>query len=239
MARAVNLLLTSGGLRNGSMLGALRDMLGRPFAAANVVYIPTASVAQPGDHGWLLEDMNRLHGLGWREFDVLDLNGLPPQVVLERLRHADVVYGSGGNHYHLARSITGNDLADGFLEALESRVYVGLSAGSMIFSRNLTEHSARVIGDSADLHLLGATTVESPFGLFDWYLKPHLYSPDFPERDDAWADRIAGQADFPIYFIDDESAVRVVDGTTDVVSEGRWRFHPDASAEVTSGADAG
>lgn len=96
----------------------------------------------------------------------------------------------------------------------------------MIFSRQLTEHSADVIGDTADLHALGATTVEPPFGLFDWYLKPHLYSSDFPNRDDAWADRIAERADFPIYFLDDETAVRVRDGKADVVSEGRWRFHP-------------
>jgi dipeptidase E len=222
----VNLLLTSSGLRNETLHGALRDMLGKPFGSANVVYVPTASVAEPGDHGWLVADMSRLYGLGWREFDVLELNGLPHQMVLDRLFHADVIYVEGGSHYHLARSITGNDLADGFLQALESRVYVGVSAGSMIFSRNLTEHSADIIGDAADLHVLGATTVQPPFGLFDWYVKPHLYSPDFPERDDVWADRIVGQADFPIYFIDDETAVRVVDDTVDVVSEGRWRFHP-------------
>lgn len=222
----MNLLLTSSGLRNEALRDALREMLGKPFGSANVVYVPTASLAEPGDHGWFVEDLNRLYGLGWREFDVLELNGLPQRMVLDRLRHADVVYAGGGNHYHLARSITGNDLAESFLEALESRVYVGLSAGSMIFSRNLTEHSADVIGDAADLHVLGATTVASPFGLFDWYLKPHLDSPDFPERDDAWADRIVARADFPIYFIDDETAVRVRGEKVDVVSGGRWRFHP-------------
>jgi len=226
LGRVMDCLLTAGGLRNDTLRDALRDMLGRPFGAANVVYIPTASLAEPGDHGWFLADLNRVHGLGWREFDVLELNGLPPQRVLDRLLHADVVYVGGGNHYHLARSITGNGLADGILKALESRVYVGLSAGSMIFSRHLDEHSADVIGDTADLHVLGATTLEPPFGLFDWYLKPHLYSPDFPERDDAWADRIVERADFPLYFIDDDTAVRVRGGEVDVVSEGRWRFHP-------------
>lgn len=225
----MDLLLTSNGLRNETLRTALGDMLGKPFDAANVVYIPTASVAEPGDHGWLLEDMTRLHALGWREFDVLELNGLPRTMVLDRLRHADVIYAEGGSHYHLARSITGNDLTDGFLAALEDRVYVGVSAGSMIFSQHLNAHSAEVIGDLADLHVLGATTVESPFGLFDWYLKPHLDSPDFPERDDAWADRIVAGADFPIYFIDDETALRVRGDEVDVVTEGRWRFHPRIS----------
>ena len=222
----MNLLLTSAGLRNETLRDALRDMLGKPFGAANIVYVPTASVAEPGDHGWLVAEMSRLHAIGWREFGVLELNGLPRRMVLDRLLHADVVYVEGGSHYHLARSLTGNGLAEGFLEALESRVYVGVSAGSMVFSRNLTEHSAEVIGDAADLHALGATTLEPPLGLFDWYLKPHLYSPDFPGRGDAWADRIVARADFPMYFIDDESAVRVRDDKVDVVSEGRWRFHP-------------
>ncbi len=121
----MNLLLTASGLRNDTLREALRDMLGRPFRSANVVYVPTASVAEPGDHGWFVADLNRLHGLGWREFDVLELNGLPRQLVLDRLLNADVVYVEGGNHYHLARSITGNGLADGFLEALQDRIYVG------------------------------------------------------------------------------------------------------------------
>ena len=222
----MKLLLTSTGLRNQTQRDALHDLLGKPFASANVVFVPTASLAEPGDHSWFVADLNRLYGLGWREFDILELNGLPRQMVLDRLMHADVIYVEGGSHYHLARSITGNGLADGLLHALEDRVYVGVRAGSMIFSRNLNEHSADIIGDTADLHVLGATTLDPPLGLFDWYLKPHLYSPDFPERGEDWADRIAAQADFPIYFIDDETAIRVDGDQTDIVSEGRWRFHP-------------
>lgn len=217
------LLLTSSGITNPTLLDALAELLGKPFAAARVAYIPTASVADPGDSGWLLENMTRAHALGWREFDVLELNGLPRGLVLERLRHADVVYVEGGNHYHLARSITGNGLADDLLEALETRVYVGSSAGSMIFSRNLTAHSAEVVGDVADLHRLGVDAVEPPFGLFDWYVKPHLGASDFPERTDAWADDLARRADFPIWFLDDASAIRVRGDAVDVVSEGRWR----------------
>ena len=222
----MKLLLTSAGLRNQTLLHALDDMLGKPVAWSNVVYVPTASFAEPGDHGWLVAGMHDLHEMGWRRFDILELNGLPRQMVLGRLLDADVIYVDGGSHYHLARSITGNGLAGGLLDALEDRVYVGVSAGSMIFSRNLDERSAAVLGDAADLHVLGATTLDPPLGVFDWYLKPHLYSPGFPERTDAWADRIAAAADFPIYFIDDDTAIRVDGDKTDVVSEGRWRFHP-------------
>jgi dipeptidase E len=220
------MLLTSGGLTNQTLRRALRDLLGKPPRSANIAYVPTASVAESGNHGWFVADLNRIYDLGWREFDIVELNGLPPDMVLDRLRHADVIYAEGGNHYHLARSITGNGLAGGILEALKDRVYVGVSAGSMIFSRRLDERSAGVIGDTADLHALGASTIEPPFGLFDWYLKPHLHSPGFPERTDAWADRIATQADFPVYFIDDDTAIRVDGDEIAVISEGRWLFYP-------------
>ena len=222
----MNLLLTSAGLRNGSLLDALQQMLDKPIAESRIVYVPTASMAEPGDHGWLVADLRRVHDLGWQELDVLELNGLPRHIVIERLLRADVIYVGGGNHYHLARSVARNDLAGALLDALQSRIYVGVSAGAMIFSRNLTERSAEVIGDIADLHVLGASVLEPPFGLFDWYLKPHLFSPDFPQRDLAWAEDIAARADFPMYFIDDQTAIRVRGDEIDVVSEGRWRFYP-------------
>ncbi len=222
----MRLLLTSSGLLNDNLRQALLNLLGMPFEEANLVYIPTAAMAEPGDHSWFVNGLNRVYDLGWRQFDVLELNGLPQQSVLDRLRHADVVYVEGGNQYHLARSITENGLAEGFLEALESRVYVGVSAGSMIFSRNLDARTAEVVGDADDLHALGATTLRPPFGLFDWYVKPHLDSPHFPGRDDAWAEGIAAKADFPVYFIDDETAIRVDGDAVDVVSEGHWRLLP-------------
>ncbi|MDX2862711.1 hypothetical protein PV338_41930, partial [Streptomyces scabiei] len=50
----MDFLLTASGLRNETLREALREMLGRPFGSANVVYVPTASVAESGDHGCCL-----------------------------------------------------------------------------------------------------------------------------------------------------------------------------------------
>jgi dipeptidase E len=216
------MLLTSAGIRNEALQSALADLVGRRFAAARVVFIPTASVAASGDHGWFIEDLNRLHGLRWREFDVLELNGLPAPVVLGRLRHADVIYAEGGNHYHLANSIVANGLAAEMAEILESRVYVGVSAGSMIFSRRLSKRTGDAFDEQDDLRILGEAEARSPIGLFDWYLKPHLNSLSFPSRTPAWYERAAARLDFPVYAIDDDSAVRVRGDQTDVVSAGEW-----------------
>jgi dipeptidase E len=230
------MLLTSNGLRNEVLTSALAELIGKPFTRAKVVFIPTASVATAGDHGWLVEDLNRLHGLRWREFNVLELNGLPSSLVLERLRHADVIYVEGGNHYHLANSITANGLAAEMAGILESKVYVGVSAGSMIFSRNLSEQTGEAFGEQDDLRILGQTPARSPFGLFDWYLKPHLNSPDFPNRTRKWFEKAAAKLDFPVYAIDDDSAVLVRGEATDVVSDGEWRLL-NAPALETAGYD--
>jgi dipeptidase E len=218
------MLLTSAGIRNEILRSALADLVGKPLEQASVVFIPTASVAAAGDHGWFVEDLTRLHGLGWRELDILELNGLPRGMVLERLQHADVIYAEGGNHYHLANSIIVNGLAAAMAAAVESKVYVGVSAGSMIFSRHLSQKTGEAFGEREDLRILGEVRARSPFGLFDWYLKPHLNSPYFPERTLAWFEEAAAKLDFPVYALDDDSAVRVRGGETDVVSGGVWRL---------------
>jgi dipeptidase E len=228
------MLLTSNGIRNEILKSALADLVGKRFGAARVVFIPTASVAVPGHHGWFVEDLTLLHGLGWRELDVLDLNGLPGQMILERMRHADVIYAEGGNHYYLANSIIANGLADGMKDILEEKVYVGVSAGSMIFSRNLSKRTGDAFSEQDDQRILGEAVARSPFGLFDWYLKPHLNSRGFPIRTRAWFERAAAKLDCPVYAIDDDSAVRVRGDEIDVVSDGRWLLL-NAEAPQTAG----
>jgi dipeptidase E len=230
------MLLTSAGIRNNTLKSALAELVGKRFTATRAVFIPTASLATAGDHGWLLEDLVRLHGLGWREFNILELNGLPAQMVLERLRRADVIYAEGGNHYHLANSVIANGLAAEMADLLESKVYVGVSAGSMIFSRNLSERTGEAFGEQEDLRILGDTRARSPFGLFDWYLKPHLNSLSFPNRTRKWFEKAAAQLDFPVYAIDDDSAVRVRGDETDVVSDGEWHLLNAASPGKTDPA---
>ncbi|MEP9381637.1 Type 1 glutamine amidotransferase-like domain-containing protein [Nocardioides cheoyonin] len=221
----MRMLLTSAGLANDHLEGALADLLGKPYAEVKVAAVLTASLGQPGEHGWLVDSLVELRDLGWSALDLLDLNGPPRDLVAERLRGADVLWVTGGNQFHLAMSIVRNGFADLFRELLEEKVYVGTSAGSMIFSKRFDERVADLLGDLPDLRLLGADTIEPPFGLFEWYIKPHLNAPYFPQRDGAWADRLAAQADFPLYLLDDGSAVRVRDDEVDVVSAtGGWRL---------------
>ncbi len=49
-----------------------------------------------------------------------------------------------------------------------------------------------------------------------------MYSEEFPERTDEWIVAKAAQADFPIYAIDDQTAMWVTDSELEIISEGNW-----------------
>ena len=63
-------------------------------------------------------------------------------------------------------------------------------------------------------------------GVVDFSIFPHLDYPAFPENTMAAAERWAAGLGFPAYAIDDETAIKVVGGTVEVVSEGNWKFFP-------------
>jgi len=210
----MKMLLTSGGIRNDTIMQALVELVGKPFQAANICFIPTASTAESGHHDWFVDDLNRIYDLGWRQFDILDMNGLPKAMILDRLREADVVYVEGGNTYALAKAIADQDLAGELLSLLDQKVYVGVSAGSMIFSKNLTEHMVAWHGSNEALYRANDKKQISPFNLFEWFLKPHI---DF----ETWEVHEMG---FPYYALDDQSALKIVNNKIEVVSEGQWEL---------------
>lgn len=75
-------------------------------------------------------------------------------------------------------------------------------------------------------HTLPAESDKS-LGLFDFAIHPHLDYVAFPENSLANLEKLAATLPMPSYAIDDQTAIKVVDGMVEVVSEGHWkRFTP-------------
>jgi dipeptidase E len=53
---------------------------------------------------------------------------------------------------------------------------------------------------------------------------PHLDHPELPDNSMANAERWAARLPVPGYAIDDETALKVIDGTVHVISEGHWKL---------------
>lgn len=60
--------------------------------------------------------------------------------------------------------------------------------------------------------------------LVGFTLRPHLNAPYFEYVALSDMERAAGKVDVPLYALDDQTTLKVVDGTVEVVSEGEWRL---------------
>ena len=64
---------------------------------------------------------------------------------------------------------------------------------------------------------------DSALGLVDFAMFPHLDHPSMPDNSIADAERWAAGMSAPGYAIDDQTAIKVIDGAIEVVSEGHWK----------------
>ena len=219
----MRMLLTSNGVQNDLIRDTLLGLLEKPFAESSVAVIIDAILPFAGDNSATLRQLNQVHALGWREFDLMSLFGGPRSVIESRLRSADVIFCYGGTNHWLAHAWTSTGFGPLLRELLDEKVYLGWSAGSMIFSRR---HTAVVeaFDDHEEVEMLQLGSVAAAVPLFDWVLLPHLGAAYFPEQTDEWAAEGAVRLGGPSYFIDDDTALLVRDPaeTPEVISAGHW-----------------
>ena len=241
----MRLLLTSAGIQNASIHDALVDLLGKPIAESNALVIPTAIYPFPGGPYMASRAISgkapsRLCDLGWKSLGILELSVLPSieeAAWVPTVRDADALLVWGGDPLFLANWMRRSGLAD-LLPTLRSEaVYVGVSAGSIAtaatFAETYTEPPRGNDGPLKSEDIVFATpqgdvdrilVTGQGAGLVDFAVIPHLDHPQHPDASLANAERWAARSPAPTYAIDDESAIRVVDGTVDVVSEGHWKL---------------
>jgi dipeptidase E len=217
----MKLLLTDSGIINRSITDALVELLGRPIAESNALFVPTAIYAKPigPEMAYLSisgrEPLPGMTGLGWKSVGVLELTALPSldrELWVPKVQEADVLLVGGGDPLYLLYWMQQSGLAE-MLPSLDA-VYVGLSAGSMVMT-------PRIGADFVDWTPPGGSD-DTTLGLVDFAIFPHL---DYPGMDNtmAEAERWAAEMPIPAYAIDNQTALKVVDGTVEVISEGHWR----------------
>ena len=71
------------------------------------------------------------------------------------------------------------------------------------------------------------TSGDSALGMVDFAIFPHLDHENMPDHSMFNAEKWAASVAVPGYAIDDQTAIQLIDGVVEVVSEGRWkRFTP-------------
>ena len=219
----MKLLLTSAGVKNPSIEAALVELLGKPIGESSALAIPTAQYGHPwvgpGTKPWqfISGTSDSMVGLGWKSMGVLELTALP-SIDEERwvplVRETDALLVAGGDAVYLAHWMRESGLAD-LLPSLTNTVWVGLSGGSMVMTPRIGEDFVGWKSPTDD---------DRTLGLVDFSIFPHLAPEGMPGNSmtqaESWVTGISG----PAYAIDDETAIKVVDGTVEVISEGQWKL---------------
>jgi len=221
----MKLLLTSAGISNRSIQNALIELLGKPIAESSALFIPTAIYAIPNGGDIVRRVICGSLGdpfcdLGWKSLGLLELTALPSikkELWIDMLQETDALLVGGGDCQYLTYWMQQSGLAKLLPSLLNKMVYVGLSAGSMIMTRFGTTYGHHTVPAHSDKSL----------GFVDFALHPHLDYELFPENSMANIEKLAATIPLPSYAIDDQTAIKVVDGVIEVVTEGHWKlFNP-------------
>jgi dipeptidase E len=226
----MKLLLTSSGISNTTIQDALVDLLGKPIAESSALCIPTGVQPFPGGPSHVYRFINgvgsRMCGLGWKSVGVLELTALPSikeEHWVPAVQEVDALLVWGGSPLYLSYWMWQSGLADLLPSLRPETVYVGTSGGAMVAT---PDFGGETYDDSDPL-----TGSDRALGLVDFSVFPHFEREDMPDTSLANIERWAAGLSVPAYAIDDETALKVVDGTVEVVSEGHWKlFTPSPQA---------
>ena len=229
-------LLTSSGISNTSIHDALVDLLGKPIAESSALCIPTGVQPFPGGPSHVYRFISGsaagpMCGLGWKSLGVLELTALPSikeEHWVPAVQEADALLVWGGSPLYLCYWMRQSGLADLLPSLRRETVYVARAAGP--WSR-LPTSEERPTTSSDPL-----TGSDRALGLVDFSLFPHLEREDMPDTSLANIEKWAAGIPVPAYAIDDQTAIKVVDGTVEVVSEGHWKLFTPARKGVMDDA---
>ncbi len=228
------LLLTSSGISNDSLQKALVDLLGKPISESSALFVPTAIYAYPEGikNGWQV--LKSQGELGWKALGILELTALPSlpkELWLSQVTEVDAILVGGGNKFYLSYWMEKSGLFETLPELIEQgKIYVGMSAGSMMvtpalnFNQDYFQKTGIYYDDEFNEKMPSSTGSAKTLGLVDFVIRPHLGANYFPQAALENVEKWAAKTNYPLYALDDQSALKIIDGKIEVISRGKWKL---------------
>jgi len=210
----MKLLLTSSGLTKRKIGVALQNMAGKPPSDCKVGFIPTAANVEPRAKDWLISQFMQLQRYGFYQIDIVDISadGVDWRT---RLVDVDILWVSGGNTFHLLDQIRKTGFDVWLKENINSKVYVGGSASSIVMTPTIQVASI----EPGDENICGVSDFTG-LGYVPFEIEPHCDAARIKEMGE-----YAKTIDNTIYALDDLSAIQVIDGDVEVISAGSWKLY--------------
>ena len=216
----MKLVLTSAGISNKSLESELRNIIGKDLKGLKMLFCTTASNYEGGEmEEWLIPDLITLTQMGFK-IDICDINGIGIERFLPRFEWADVLYFEGGSTQWLRKSIKESGLEEHLPRLLETRVWIGASAGSCVLSPTVCNSVQDLFDDKLEGYPVYG------LGYVDFQFIPHLNNDCFSkikkENIEKTINNLGKIDGKKLYALDDNGAVFVDNGKIKVVSEGDW-----------------
>ena len=245
----MKLLLTSNGISNKSIHNALVELLGKPIAEANALFVPIGVYPFQGGQYYAWNPIGgeaapRMCQLGWQSIGILELSVLPSidkDKWLPTLAEADALLVWGGDPLFISYWMQQSGLTDLLPSLFDNLVYVGVSAGSIavasLFAESYSEDrscagspltSEEFFFSMAEGEVCATLVTANGMGLTEFAIIPHFENKNHFGASSTNAEKWASKIPVPVYAIDDETAIKVKDGYVEVVSEGQWKLFTPA-----------
>ncbi len=202
----MKLVLCSSGFFTPEIVAKTVELVGKPQSEIRIAVINEAYAVGQESHSWVVDELSRINDNFRNNLYIVDLLALTKEQIHKHLSAADVVYVMGGPTDYEMHILTKTGVIDMLPELLDSKVYVGSSAGSMVLGKRVpTEVHATVYGED------DTYGIAEYLGLVDMAIMPHLGSDHFPNCNQATLQDIAAKVDAPIYGLADDTAI-IIDG---------------------------
>lgn len=208
-------LLTSAGISNASIEKALFELLDKPASETKVAFVPTAATLVADNKSWLIEDFQYFVKQGFQSIDIVDISAVPRENWLKRFESTDLICFGGGDEQYLARAMRESGVTEALSELLKTRIYMGISAGSMVVGKLLPGELTKELWPEESF-----VGNEEGMGMYDLSILPHLNSDYFAHLRAPLIESMKDRFPRTVYALDDQSALKVVGNDIEVVTEG-------------------
>lgn len=205
------MLLTSSGLTNKTLRNDFFDLVGKKPENISVAYVITASIPED-DIIIIRQGEEELKNMGMGSVEEIDIRDTEDSW-LSKMEKADVIWIAGGNTYYLLDFAKKSGFSQEISKILDNKLYVGVSAGSILAGPDISNAGWDVgTKDENSTELTDFTGLS----LVDFSVFPHY---DKSEKNDL--KKYHSKVNYPLYAIDNDDAIEVIDGSIKVVGEGK------------------
>jgi dipeptidase E len=135
-----------------------------------------------GEKSWFIDDLLHIKQQSPAFIDIVDISAVSKNIWLPRCQRGDVLFFSGGDTPYLMRCMNESGFVQELPSLLKSRVYAGISAGSMVTGPSLAINNIdrKIYSEDTLAYSNGETLNVNGLHLVNFYIRPHYNSPDFP-----------------------------------------------------------